>query len=149
MATLTKNTAGSLKKMWPPVKKKAIEAHESFAAFLGQSGHTTNGETKSAPALKANTNKKRKATDENLYDAANDDKEEPEPVSGGKKPGNSKVDTKKKKAVAAKGKGGSRKKAKEMPAEPASENETGTDVRSKSDKNSNADDESLGECAYV
>ncbi|KAL7777609.1 hypothetical protein CFE70_004276 [Pyrenophora teres f. teres 0-1] len=50
MATLTKNTAGSLKKMWPPVKKKASENHPSFASLLGQT---------------AQDPKKRKAVEEN------------------------------------------------------------------------------------
>ncbi|KAK1910177.1 hypothetical protein P3342_006450 [Pyrenophora teres f. teres] len=46
MATLTKNTAGSLKKMWPPVKKKASENHPSFASLLGQTENSKAGDGK-------------------------------------------------------------------------------------------------------
>ncbi|CAA9960896.1 hypothetical protein PTMSG1_04280 [Pyrenophora teres f. maculata] len=59
MATLTKNTAGSLKKMWPPVKKKASENHPSFASLLGQTGTAT------TTAAEPRTPKKRKAVEEN------------------------------------------------------------------------------------
>ncbi|KAJ4288637.1 hypothetical protein N0V90_011874 [Kalmusia sp. IMI 367209] len=67
-ASLTGNTAGSLKKMWPPVKRKAVEAHPSFAAFLGvtpTASDEANG-TKAAGGKegKAAAAKKRKQTDE-------------------------------------------------------------------------------------
>ncbi len=68
MATLTGNTAGSLKKMWPPIKKKAIEHHASFGTFLG--AVMANGEAKVATP-KA-TPKKRKTADEDDDDAGND-----------------------------------------------------------------------------
>jgi hypothetical protein len=70
MATLTGNTAGSLKKMFPPVKRKAMEAQSSFATFLGTPTATNgaNGDEKK-PAAKA-TPKKRKATSEPEEDAA-------------------------------------------------------------------------------
>src|SRR5689334_21253516 len=106
MAALTKNTAGSLKKMWPPVKKKAMETHPSFAAFLGQAGTAAaaNSDAKPAPALKAAAGRKRKATDEN------DGKNDLDPTSDGGKSDGNKSDTKKKvapgkKAPAAKAKG--------------------------------------------
>lgn len=62
MASLTGNTAGSLKKMWPPIKKKAIDAHPSFATFLGNSGtNIASGESKvTAPKAKGG-GRKRKA----------------------------------------------------------------------------------------
>ena len=47
--------------MWPNVKRKAIEAHPSYATFLGSS--STSGESKVA-VPKANGGKKRKAADE-------------------------------------------------------------------------------------
>ncbi|OAL04853.1 hypothetical protein IQ06DRAFT_101794 [Phaeosphaeriaceae sp. SRC1lsM3a] len=62
MGTLTGNTAGSLKKMWPPVKKKAIEAHPSFATFLGNTvANIASGEPKTAAPAKAKGGRKRKA----------------------------------------------------------------------------------------
>lgn len=62
MGTLTGNTAGSLKKMWPPVKKKAVEAHPSFATFLGNTGaNIASGEPKTAAPAKAKGGRKRKA----------------------------------------------------------------------------------------
>ncbi|KAK7179000.1 hypothetical protein PSPO01_14942 [Paraphaeosphaeria sporulosa] len=61
LATLTGNTAGSLKKMWPPVKRKVIEAHASFGAFLGGAAGEA-AAAKPAPKPKANNGKKRKAT---------------------------------------------------------------------------------------
>ncbi|KAL5446394.1 hypothetical protein PMIN05_002444 [Paraphaeosphaeria minitans] len=65
-ATLTGNTVGSLKKMWPPVKRKVIEAHTSFGVFLGAAtaGEEATGEAKAKPApkVKAKNGKKRKAT---------------------------------------------------------------------------------------
>lgn len=64
MGTLTSNTAGSLKKMWPPVKKKAIEAHPSFAGFLGNTGSNVSNAkvaTHSKAAPKAGGGRKKKA----------------------------------------------------------------------------------------
>lgn len=56
-ANLAGFTEGSLKKYWPPVKNKAMEQHESFAAFLKGAA--------AAPAAssKATGGKKRKAAD--------------------------------------------------------------------------------------
>lgn len=76
MATLTNNTVGSLRKMWPPVKKKAIDAHLSFGKFLG-SASATNPTAPAAdgkPAGAASKAKKRKTTDENPETADSDDK---------------------------------------------------------------------------
>jgi hypothetical protein len=53
MQALTGNTPGSLKKMWPPVKKKAAEAHASFATFIG--APYANAAPKSASANKSAT----------------------------------------------------------------------------------------------
>ncbi|KAF1914565.1 hypothetical protein BDU57DRAFT_519634 [Ampelomyces quisqualis] len=50
MAKLTGNTVGSLKKMWPPVKKKAVETHPSFATFLGLSTAAASTNTAAVPA---------------------------------------------------------------------------------------------------
>ncbi|KAH7406845.1 hypothetical protein DE146DRAFT_406629 [Phaeosphaeria sp. MPI-PUGE-AT-0046c] len=62
MSNLTGNTAGSLKKMWPPVKKKAMEAYASFASFLGNTGPTiASGEPKTPAPAKAKGGRKRKA----------------------------------------------------------------------------------------
>ena len=66
MAKLTGNTAGSLKKMWPPVKKKAMETHPSFATFLGLKNDATTTTTTTAapgaePKPKAKGGRKRKA----------------------------------------------------------------------------------------
>lgn len=59
MEKLTGNTAGTLKKMWPPVKRKAVEQHPSFGPFVGM---TSEGEAaKPAAAPKANGGRKRKA----------------------------------------------------------------------------------------
>jgi hypothetical protein len=102
MATLTGNTAGSLKKMWPPVKRKAIEAHSSFAKFLG-----TEGGNVAAP--KATGGRKRKAT----TDTEGEDVDVKS--AGGKSDTANKSDSKaktKKKAPAAKPKGRPAKKTK-------------------------------------
>ncbi|KAF1844191.1 uncharacterized protein K460DRAFT_397329 [Cucurbitaria berberidis CBS 394.84] len=116
MSTLTKNTVGSLKKMWPPVKRKAIGAHSSFAAFLGLAGTLApNGDANSAPAPKATASKKRKAADE-ILDDADDDKNDLEPKSAANKSGT------KKKAPAAKSKPGQKKKKVKKEA-PISEDE--------------------------
>jgi len=63
MSALTGNTAGSLKKMWPPVKRKALDAHESFGKLLGTAAANAAGEgTASAGPKPAVGGKKRKAT---------------------------------------------------------------------------------------
>ena len=82
MSTLTGNTAGSLKKMWPPLKRKAIEHHASFGIFLGQvvgsgGASAANGEAKVAtPAkatpAKATPGKKRKTAEDGADDAGNE-----------------------------------------------------------------------------
>jgi hypothetical protein len=115
MATLTGNTNGSLKKMWPPVKKKAIETHASFAAFLGtpgtNTGTTVSGERKAAGAPQAKAGRKRKG-DAGVEDEA-EENHQPAGVESnnaeGKSGGKSDV---KKKAAATKGKGRPPKKAK-------------------------------------
>jgi hypothetical protein len=96
MATLTGNTVGPLKKMFPPVKRKAIDAYPSLATFLGGvpgAVNAANGDGKKA-APKAAT-KKRKATspEPDTDDAAkdihsNDDK------TGGKANGKTKAPAK-------------------------------------------------------
>ncbi|PSN74993.1 hypothetical protein BS50DRAFT_29305 [Corynespora cassiicola Philippines] len=58
MATLTGFTAGTLKKFWPAAKKKAIDAHPSFGAFLKASGSAAgsavgNGTPKPTPKARA------------------------------------------------------------------------------------------------
>jgi hypothetical protein len=64
MATLTGNTAGSLKKMFPPVKRKAIEAHPSFAAFLGAAPVTDGANGDEKKAAPKTGGRRRKATSE-------------------------------------------------------------------------------------
>jgi hypothetical protein len=84
MAKLTGNTNGTLKKMWPPVKKKAIEAYPSFAAFIGNTGDkitAASGEAK--PASKAAGGRKRKAAKADV-DTDSDSKDE-KPKSAGTK----------------------------------------------------------------
>ncbi|KAF2641978.1 hypothetical protein P280DRAFT_384833, partial [Massarina eburnea CBS 473.64] len=73
-ATLTGNTAGSLRKMWPPVKRKAVDAHETFGTFLGA------GETTKVPA-----SKKRKAVSETGDDDADVKDAESGAAEGAKK----------------------------------------------------------------
>ncbi|KAH9872414.1 hypothetical protein IAQ61_005249 [Plenodomus lingam] len=63
MAALTGNTVGSLKKMWPPVKRKAMEKYTGFAKFLGQPS-TSTAAAASSPAPKIAASKKRKAASE-------------------------------------------------------------------------------------
>ncbi|KAH8731688.1 hypothetical protein GQ44DRAFT_767534 [Phaeosphaeriaceae sp. PMI808] len=104
MERLTGNTAGTLKKMWPPVKRNAMDAHSSFAAFLGaqakgKAGPSTNGKT--APAPKGGADKKRKACSDAGTDADDDEDDVPEPKSASKAIGT----TKAKKASAPKGRG--------------------------------------------
>jgi hypothetical protein len=114
MATLTGNTSGSLKKMWPPIKKKAIDTYPSFAAFLGTPGGTTTtvaGERNTAAPPQAKGSRKRKADTEVEDDAENN------PKSGGVKDdsaeekSNGKPEVKKW-APAAKGKARAPKKVK-------------------------------------
>jgi hypothetical protein len=115
MATLTGNTNGSLKKMWPPIKKKAIEAHASFATFLGtpgtNTGTTVSGERKAAGPPQAKAGRKRKG-DAGVEDEA-DENPQPAGVESDSVEGKSggKPDVKKK-AAATKGKGRPPKKAK-------------------------------------
>ncbi|KAL1800990.1 hypothetical protein ACET3X_001332 [Alternaria dauci] len=117
MATLTTNTAGSLKKMWPPVKKKAAEGYPSFAAFLVQPGVATTaasggGEPKAATPAKAV--KKRKAVDE-VPDDVEDGAKDLDPATATDKSEGDQPDSKKKKAPAAK----KEKKAPAQKKEPA------------------------------
>jgi hypothetical protein len=103
MATLTGNTSGSLKKMFPPVKRKAIEAYPSFATFLsgGTATAGANGEEKKTVPKAAG--KKRKATSESETEAAVEDVQQ----------GGEKTDEKKKAAV--KGRSRSKKLKVEEP----------------------------------
>jgi hypothetical protein len=76
MSALTGNTNLSLKKMWPPVKKKAIDAHPSFGTFLSlaSSGAGTGDAATAKPAAapKAAAGRKRKAADDVKDQAAAD-----------------------------------------------------------------------------
>ncbi len=56
-ASLTGFTEGTLKKFWPPVKKKVMDNHPHFSKFL------TDGNPSAAPTAKATASKKRKAAD--------------------------------------------------------------------------------------
>lgn len=137
-------------KMWPPVKKKAIENHPSFAAFLGNAGANIaapSADTKAAPAAKATGGRKRKAevADEAEADAETKDldpksagvKSESAGAKSDKSDGN-KSDSKaakpetKKKATAAKGKPHAKKAKKE---ELSDENITGEDDADAAGKN--------------
>ncbi|KAI4647594.1 uncharacterized protein J4E78_008909 [Alternaria triticimaculans] len=152
MATLTGNTAGSLKKMWPPVKKKALEAHPSFAAYLGQAGvaapASAGGDSK--PAAAAKVTKKRKAADE-VPDDAEDSTKDLAPPSAADKSEAEKSDSKKKAPPAKKEKKGPTKKRvpvkgpnapkKAAKKEPASEEEV---VKDKSAENSADGGDGLG-----
>lgn len=115
MASLTGNTSGSLKKMFPPVKRKAIDAQPSFGTFLnGGTAPTavaTNGEQKKA-APKA-TGKKRKAISEPDTNAAAE-----EAQADGEKT-DDKVANKKK--APAKGRGRSKKAKVDVKKEPTSD----------------------------
>ncbi|KZM20370.1 uncharacterized protein EKO05_0006928 [Ascochyta rabiei] len=61
-AQLSGFTEGTLKKFWPPVKKKGIENHENFGTFL------MGGSAAPATAPKAAAGKKRKAADADAAD---------------------------------------------------------------------------------
>lgn len=116
MSTLTGNTAGSLKKMWPPVKKKAMESNISFAKFLGASNlgnpnDSTINATKPAAAPKANAGRKRKTAEPDTD--ADSDSNDVDVKPAGKK-GNGKTVSNKK--APAKGRGRA-KKVKEEPSE--------------------------------
>ncbi|KAG9191494.1 hypothetical protein G6011_10228 [Alternaria panax] len=149
MATLTRNTAGSLKKMWPPVKKKAADSHASFAAFLGQPG------VAAAAAAAAKIVKKRKAPDEVPEDAEDDAKDFDPPSAADKSEGD-KSDSKKKKAPAAK----KEKKAPTQKKEPVKgkgrpkkafkkeESASEEDVKEESAENSTDGGDGLGEFSF-
>jgi hypothetical protein len=72
MHALTGNTPGSLKKMWPTVKKKAAEAHASFAAFIGVP-NCADAKKPAAPAKVAGA-RKRKGAGETDGEADSDPK---------------------------------------------------------------------------
>jgi hypothetical protein len=86
-ATLTGNTAGSLRKMWPPVKRKVIDGQPSFGIFLGAATAGAEGageaKAKAAPKAKASGSKKRKTTSVEPEDEELD----PEAEDAGKKKG--------------------------------------------------------------
>lgn len=98
MASLTGNTAGSLKKMLPPLKRRAAEVHPSFGVFLGLAvaAPTT------SPTAAKSTTKKRKATNNVTKDVDDVDEPEAEPISAGNKSDGNKPDSKKKKVAAPK-----------------------------------------------
>ena len=122
MSTLTGNTNGSLKKMWPPVKKKAIDAHASFATFLGSTGANitaASSDAKPAPAPRATGGRKRKAAADADIEVDAETKDEPKSAGaksnksdGDKSDIKTKTETKKK-APAAKGRGRSKKAKKD------------------------------------
>lgn len=96
-ATLTGNTVGSLKKMWPPVKRKIAEAHPSFGnSNGGAAGAKVGDEEGEAARPKANNSRKRKAAsidpdneqdtkDADTGSATNGDAKKKAPVKGRKK----------------------------------------------------------------
>ncbi|KAF1835883.1 hypothetical protein BDW02DRAFT_596973 [Decorospora gaudefroyi] len=71
MSSLTGNTSNTAKKIFPPIKKKAAEAHPSFAAFLGHDDAVATASNSAAntasadavPEAKHDT-RKRKTADE-------------------------------------------------------------------------------------
>ncbi|KAF2660044.1 hypothetical protein K491DRAFT_589910 [Lophiostoma macrostomum CBS 122681] len=69
MAELTGHTEGTLKKFYPPIKRKVAEIYPSFA---GGEGGAAAAAAKPAPA-KANGSKKRKASDDENGDGASDE----------------------------------------------------------------------------
>ncbi|KAI4930366.1 hypothetical protein J4E85_004993 [Alternaria conjuncta] len=164
MATLTGNTAGSLKKMCkyyqtgPPVKKKALEAHPSFAAYLGQAGvaapASAGGDSK--PAAASKVTKKRKAASEVPEEDAEDGAKDLAPASAADKSEAEKSDSKKKAPPAKKEKKGPTKKRipvkgpnapkKAAKKEPASEEEV---VKDKSTEDSADGGDGLGEYSYL
>ncbi|KAI4944400.1 hypothetical protein J4E86_009458 [Alternaria arbusti] len=158
MATLTGNTAGSLKKMWPPVKKKALEAHPSFAAFLGQAGVAAASPAggNSKPAAAAKVTKKRKAPSEAPEEDAEDGAKDLAPPSAADKSEAEKSDSKKKAPPAKKEKKGPTKKRvpvkgpnapkKAAKKEPAFEEEV---VKDKSAEDSADGGDGLGEYSYL
>lgn len=94
MAALTGNTAGSLKKMWPSVKKKALDEYPSFAGFLGTTGANITTKSPTKTALKAAGGRKRKVPTETEPEAdgeadieasSEEVKPKPAPKKGGRK----------------------------------------------------------------
>jgi hypothetical protein len=75
-AELAKSTPASVQKLFPPIKRKAADAHPSLAAYLGMNA---NGDSKAAApkasAPKTNGSKKRKVTADNDGDNADADRE--------------------------------------------------------------------------
>jgi len=59
MGSLTGNTAGSMRKMFPEVKQKVMDMHPSFAAFLDSTSTLTALATETARVRAA---RKRKAS---------------------------------------------------------------------------------------
>ncbi|KAF2740801.1 hypothetical protein EJ04DRAFT_166281 [Polyplosphaeria fusca] len=84
MATLTGNTAGSLKKMLPKAKQKAISAHVSFATFIG----ATPGDNAAAAPAKSTAAKAAKGTSTKRKAAVDD-----VPTADGDEPDNKKAKT--------------------------------------------------------
>ncbi|KAI4942579.1 hypothetical protein J4E91_009973 [Alternaria rosae] len=151
MATLTGNTAGSLKKMWPPIKKKALENHPSFATFLGQAGVAAaapaGGDPKPAAAK---VTKKRKAADEVPEEDADDGAKDLAPASAADKSEGDKSDTKKKAPVAKKEKKGPTKKR--VPPKKAAKKESASEeevVKDKSAGDSADGGDGLGEYSLL
>ncbi|KAJ4362688.1 hypothetical protein N0V95_001396 [Ascochyta clinopodiicola] len=106
-AQLSGFTEGTLKKFWPPVKKKGIENHDNFGTFLaGGSVALTN-------APKAAAGKKRKAADANA-DAELEPSADAADVDDSKAPGKP---VKAPAKAPAKGKGRAKKVKTEEPVE--------------------------------
>ncbi|KAF1996341.1 hypothetical protein P154DRAFT_579939 [Amniculicola lignicola CBS 123094] len=80
MATLTGYTAGSLKKLFPPVKRKAVGLHPSLAAFLALPAEA--GDVKAAPKKAAKKSEKSAEPEETDGDAV---KNEPKKTVGKKR----------------------------------------------------------------
>ncbi|KAL1598249.1 hypothetical protein SLS59_006933 [Nothophoma quercina] len=121
-AKLSGFTEGTLKKFWPPVKKKVIEEHPAFGTFI-------NGSFAAAPAAKVGAGKKRKAADDEVN-------AELDPKALSADTIESKASEGKKKAPVKKGRG---KKAK---TEEAEEKEV------KEEENSADGGDGLGESSY-
>lgn len=102
--------------MFPPVKRKAVEAHPSFAAFLGAPATGTGEETKAAP--KAAAGRKRKAKSDS------DDTEAGKELNPEISMDDVKTDSKKKAPAKGRGRG---KKAKTEKAEAEAKEEAKDD----------------------
>jgi hypothetical protein len=128
MHDLTGFTVGTLKKFWPPVKKKVIETYPSYATFIGAPG-AAGGETK--PAATPKGKGKRKAADE-------------EPEGDAVDADNPDVKTKRTKKAPAEKKVPAKGRAKRVKQEEASDE----DAKFKSAEDSADGGDGLGEFIY-